>query len=376
MRRRSLAFLVFVAIVSVALTSVSVTGLVVRGTFENAFEAYLTVPHMRPDGTMVPPLGGMGLGRGMMLGAAERTFLNAVDRGIVVAALVAVGIAAVAATLLARRLTRPISRLTAATQALAAGELGHRVETEGPAEVVELGRAFNEMADGLDRAEELRRRLVADVAHELRNPVASLRAQAEGMAEGVLPVDEARLKSVVSDLEHLSHLVDDLQELSVAEAGRLAYDMRRLDVGALAAREGERARDLLPEGVALEVQTAPDLPRVVGDEMRLAQVLRNLLGNAARHTERGSITLACTREDGDVRVEVRDTGEGIPEADLPHIFERFYRADSARAAGTGGAGIGLAISRSIVRDHGGEVFALSVPGAGTTVGFRLPAAVS
>lgn len=375
MRRRSLAFLAFLAIVSVALTSVLATGLVVRSTFDDAFERYLAVPHERPDGTIVPPLG-MGPGRGMMLGAAERTFLAAVDRGILVAAVVAVVVAAVAATLVARRLARPISRLTAATRALAAGELDHRVETEGPLEVVELGRAFNDMAAGLDQAEALRRRLVADVAHELRNPVASLRAQAEGMAEGVLPVDEARLLSVVADLAHLSRLVDDLQELSVAEAGRLAYDMRRVHVGALAAREAERARDLLAEGVALVVEIAPDLPDVVGDEMRLAQVLRNLLGNAARHTARGSVTVACVREGDFVRVEVRDTGEGIPAADLPYVFERFYRADSARAADTGGAGIGLAISRSIVRDHGGDVFAGNTPGSGATVGFRLPVAPS
>jgi len=262
--------------------------------------------------------------------------------------------------------------LEVAAENLAGGDLAGRVKVSGPTEVAALGAAFNSMADSLEQAEILRRRLVADVAHELRNPIAAARAQAEGMAEGVLAADTARLESLVEDLQHLSTLVDDLQDLAVAEAGRMHYEMAPLDLGGLVRREADRARATAKQDVEVSVD-APDGELVVTvDARRISQVLRNLLTNATRHTKSGSVTVSATRGEAVAEVRVIDTGEGIPAADLPHIFERFYRADSARAAATGGAGLGLAISKTIVEDHGGEMFAVSVPGAGTTVGFRLP----
>jgi two-component system, OmpR family, sensor histidine kinase BaeS len=362
--RRSLLTQVLLAMAAVALLSVGIAGLVTRTQADSAFESYLT---KLPAG-MGP---GMGAGRRIMLGGAEQTFLATVDRGILIGALVALALAGVAAIALAYYLTRPLERLTEAAQTLAGGELGHRVDVGGPAEVARLGAAFNEMAASLDEAESLRSRMVADVAHELRTPIATLRAQVEGVAEGVLAPDPARLASLVEDTRHLSRLVSDLQELSVAEAGRLRYDMAPLDLVALSCRAAERAAGLAPAGVAV-VCTATGDAVVLGDEGRLTQVLRNLLDNALRHTEAGRIDVAVTRGPESVRVAVQDTGEGIPPNDLPYIFERFYRADAARARDTGGTGIGLAISRRIVGDHGGTLFAENAEGGGAVVGFTIP----
>ncbi len=364
MRRSSLVLQVFLSILVVALGVVLAVGLIARNALSRAFDAYLaTLPS--------PPGGGMHRGR-MMLGAAEQTFVASVDRSVYLGAAIAIVIAIIAALLIARYLSRPLRRLETAAEGLAAGDLSHRVDVQGPAEVAALGEAFNRMADSLEEAETLRRRLVADVAHELRNPIAAARAQAEGMAEGVLEVDPARLDSLVDDLHHLTVLVDDLQELSLAESGRLSYEMGPLDLTVLAAREAERAATTASPGVIVSGPAGADAVIVSADERRISQVLRNLLSNAIRHTAAGSVTVTVASFDGFADVRVTDTGEGIPAEDLPHVFERFYRADSSRSADTGGAGLGLAISSRIVEDHGGSVFAESREGSGATIGFRLP----
>ena len=366
MRRLSLVFQMFVSILLVALAAVLAVGLIARDALASAFDTYLA--------TLPTPAGGMHMGRGRaMLGAAEQTFVATVDRSVYLGAFVAIVIAAIAALFLARYLTRPMRKLETAAENLAAGDLTHRVEVAGPAEVAALGEAFNSMADSLERAETLRRRLVADVAHELRNPIAAARAQAEGMAEGVLAADTERLDSLVEDLQHLSVLVDDLQELAVAEAGRMRYEFAPVDMTELAGREAERAKATALDGVNVLVKATDQELVVMADERRISQVLRNLLANATRHTSQGSVTVSVVRDRDDVVVAVTDTGDGIPLADLPHIFERFYRADAARAAKTGGAGLGLAISKTIVEDHQGSMFAESAAGHGATVGFRIPA---
>ena len=366
-RTRSIVWVTFASIVAVSLLSILTTGLIARSALSTAFTSYVNV-YADGSTTMGP---GRGMGR-MMLGSAERTFLSATDQGILISALIGVVIAAIAAILLARFLSRPVRRLTAGAQALAAGRLEYRVTPEGPGELQDLASAFNEMSDSLQEGEELRKRLVSDVAHELRNPIAALRAQAEGVAEGVLPLDEARLASIVDDVAHLSHLVDDLQELSVAEAGRLRYDFTELDVSEIVRREAERAQTLVADGVRMQVVGPVETIMVRADEMRLAQVLRNLLANASRHTHAGSVTVTVEDRADRVRVAVEDTGEGIPDSDLPYVFERFYRSDIARATGTGGSGLGLAISKRIVDDHGGRVFAEHNDSGGATVGFELP----
>lgn len=370
--RRSLLLHAFVAIVAVALASVGLSGIITRTEALGAFDDYLRglpgqMGQAAGQGRM------MGPGRQMVMGGAERTFLESVDKGIVVGSLTAVALAALVALAIAYYLTRPLKQLTAAARTIADGDLSQRVDAGGPLEVQRLGEAFNEMASSLAESEGLRRRLVADVAHELRNPVASLRAQAEGMAEGVLVADPTRLASLAEDTLHLSRLVDDLQELTAADAGQLSYRWERADLAQVARSEASRTATRAGNRVQVVCECAGEL-MVTGDDGRLAQVLRNLLDNALRHTDEGSIVIACRREEGMAVIEVRDTGDGIPEADLPYIFERFYRADAARARDTGGSGIGLAISRRIVADHSGVVFAHNDHGGGAVVGFRIPLA--
>jgi signal transduction histidine kinase len=362
--KRSLLFYSFLAMVAVALLSVVFAGLLIRSEASTAFTDYLQT---LPSGM------GRGMGRQMMMGAAEQTFLAAVDRGIWLAAIAAMVLAAVVALLGAFYLSRPLKRLTDAAQILADGSLDHRVEANGPSEVTRLANAFNDMAASLSEAEALRRRLVADVAHELRTPVAALRAQAEGIAEGVLAADADRLSSLADDANQLTRLVNDLQELSAADAGRLSYRMERLPLAALLDAEATRARARASAGVEV-VSDCPGTHTIEGDEDRLRQVLRNLVDNAIRHTDSGRITLSCTVDGPMAVVSVADTGEGIPDADMPFIFERFYRADAARARDTGGSGIGLAISKRIIEDHGGSVFARPGDAGGAVVGFTVPLA--
>lgn len=364
--KRSLRFYAFLAIVSVALLSVVLAGAIVRLEASNAFSEYVQ--------TLPGRMGmGMGPGRQMMMGAAEQTFLGAVDRGIWIAAIAAMGVAAAVALLGAYYLSRPIKDLTAAAQTLAAGDLDHRVAANGPAEVGRLAGAFNDMATSLSDAERLRRRLVADVAHELRTPVASIRAQVEGIAEGVLAADPARIASLVEDTAQLSRLVGDLQELSAADAGALSYHMAPIDLGAVVAGEVHRAT--LRARLGVEVSAACNGPvTATGDADRISQVVRNMLDNALRHTESGTVRVTCAVAEGHALVEIADTGEGIPAEALPYVFERFYRADAARARDTGGSGIGLAISRRIVEDHGGTVFARNGDTGGAVVGFTVPLA--
>lgn len=361
-QRTGLGTQVFLSILLVSMGSVAVVGLFARSALSAAFDDYLST---------LPTAMGRGMGR-MRLGAAEQSFIASVDNSVFVAALVAALIATVVAVLLAAYLSRPLRRLESAAETLAEGDLSHRVDSSGPSEVAALGEAFNRMADSLEQAEEARRRLIADVAHELRNPLAAARAQAEGMVDGILASDEARLASLVEDLAHLSNLVDELQELSVAEAGRLRYEMREADLRRLLRREVESARALLRPGVELVLEAPDEVATLTLDERRIGQVVRNLLSNAARHTHRGSVVVRLTDSGDRVEVAVEDTGEGIAPDEVAHIFERFYRADASRAAQTGGAGLGLAISRTIVKDHGGDVFARSTPGQGSTIGFSLP----
>lgn len=363
--KRSLLIYAFLAMVTVALLSVGLAGVITRAESSSAFDNYVQ--------QLPGPGAGMGAGRHLMIGGAEQTFLASLDRGILVSTGIAIALAALAALAFAYYLTRSLTRLSRAAEAISGGDLAHRVEIGGPAEVRQLGGSFNDMADSLGRSEELRRRMVADVAHELRNPIASLRAQVEGMAEGVLTTDGTRLAAVVDDTLALSRLVDDLQELTAADAGQLAYRMERFDLGDLAVAEAGRAQDRAGAAVCVSAPHAAACP-VVADPGRITQVLRNLLDNAVRHTDSGSITVTVSCAETIVTAEVTDTGEGIPEADLPLVFERFYRADAARARARGGSGLGLAIARRIVEDHGGEMFARRNDSGGATVGFTLPAA--
>jgi two-component system, OmpR family, sensor histidine kinase BaeS len=298
-------------------------------------------------------------------------------RTLLAAGLVAL-ITVALSVLVARRLLRPVAALTGAAQRMATGDLSERVDVEGRGrdEMAGLARAFNAMADAVETNEEQRRRMVSDVAHELRTPLANIRGYVEAAQDGVAPPDAALLESLHEETLLLQHLIDDLQVLSLAEADRLPLHVERLDLGELAEQVVAAYRVVAAgEDVELAVDRSASDATVDGDPVRLRQALGNLVANAVRYTPAGGrVTVEVGRDDGEVAVGVADTGIGISAPDLPHVFDRFWRADVSRARDTGGSGLGLAICRQLVQRHGGRVTATSVPGEGSTFTIHLPAA--
>ncbi|HXH41972.1 MAG TPA: ATP-binding protein [Thermoanaerobaculia bacterium] len=274
---------------------------------------------------------------------------------------------------IARWISVPVERLTAAAQRMESGDLAVRVEPAGGEELAELGRRFNAMAAALDRNEEQRRRMVSDVAHELRAPLTNIRCELESMQDGLTAPTPDRIASLHDETMHLADLVDDLQDLALAEAGQLEIDARPVAVAALARRAAAgmetRARD---RGVIIDCVGSDDVV-VLADARRGVQILTNLLANAVAHMERpGEVRIAWERSGGEATVRVIDSGVGIPSDELPRIFERFYRVDVSRSRATGGAGLGLPIVRQLVAAHCGRVWAESEVGTGSVFSFTLP----
>lgn len=314
-------------------------------------------------------------GRVQCAATSEGT-LGSVNKGFLIATIIAAALGLVMSVLMARELTRPLDRLTGAAERIAGGDYSQRVEVGGGAEIKELGSAFNALAESLETNERLRRNMTADIAHELRNPLASIKAQLEAAQDGVIEPNPATLESISEDVGVLTRLVDDLQQLSMAEAGRL--ELKRMEVDAAEMLSGVSARfgpQAESQGVVLEVVTGTGLPPLDADPVRVAQVLANLVQNALSHTGAGgSVTLKAVPEGKKVEISVADTGTGIAAGDIPFVFERFYRAERARERATGGAGIGLSVARSIVEAHGGSIRAESEEGKGAVITFTIPAA--
>jgi len=295
-------------------------------------------------------------------------------RLVIVVALVAV--VALAATLLfGRRILAPIGALTGAARRMESGDLAERVQVRGRDEFAELAGAFNAMAASLEEQDRLRRAMAADVAHELRTPLSNIRGYLEALQEGVAEPTPEVLDSLHEEAMHLQHLIDDLQVLSLAEAGELRMDLERADLGALAA-QAVAAHQPAAEaaGVTLVSDAAAGAFAEV-DRSRMRQVVANLVDNALRHTpEGGSIRVAVHSRDARVVLEVADTGPGIPPEHLPHVFDRFYRADPSRSRETGGSGLGLSIARELMRAQRGDLAVAPGAGGGTVFTGWLPVA--
>jgi signal transduction histidine kinase len=288
--------------------------------------------------------------------------------------LVAVAIAVALTFLLSRRTLAPVKALTSAARRLGRGDFSQRVQIKDKSELGELARTFNSMASDLERAEKLRQNMVADVAHELRTPLSNIQGYLEALRDGVMKPDKETIRSLHEEASLLSRLVEDLQELSLAEAGELKLVCQSEDIGelirqAVAAVEAqERAKEL-----SLAVELPDRLPSVSIDSRRIGEVLRNLLENAVAHTGKGdTITVTARPLNKWVEVGVTDTGEGIPAKDLPNIFERLYRVDKSRTRATGGSGLGLTIAKRLVEAHGGKIEVQSEPGKGSRFSFTVP----
>ena len=286
-------------------------------------------------------------------------------------------VAAVIATWMARSLYRPIAQLTAASEAMAAGNYDQQVPVTGPAEMAGLARSFNRMAAEVRASRQTLQDFVANVSHELRTPLTAIRGFVEALRDGTVVDEAGRRRSLAvidSELRRLQRLVAGLLDLSRIESGQADFRREPVDMAAVLHTCAEVVSYRAEEAdIALEVQTPAGAPPVIGDADRLEQVLSNLLDNALRYTPAGGrVTLALATAPGEVVVTVADTGIGIPAHALPHLFERFYTADPARAGR--GAGLGLAIAREIAHAHGGDITAASTPGQGSSFTLRLPAA--
>lgn len=278
-------------------------------------------------------------------------------------------------SLLSRRMLAPVRELSSAARLLGQGDTSQRVSPKGRDEVAELGRAFNSMASDLEKAEQQRKILMADIAHELRTPLSNVQGYLEAIKDGLLQPDGRTIDTVHEQVMQLGRLVEDLRLLALAEAGDLPLhrqpgslvDVLRRSMDGVKPRADAR-------GVQLSLEAPEDLPPVEMDSMRIAQVVGNLLENAISYTpEGGRVTVtASLSEAGLARVSVADTGIGIPEEDLPSIFERFYRVDPSRTRATGAAGLGLTIAKGLMEAHGGAIYAESSPGQGSRFTFELP----
>ncbi len=291
-----------------------------------------------------------------------------------VTAGIAVVIAAVVSLLLAGGFLAPVTRLARGTQALAAGRFDTRVPQTRRDELGQLARDFNRLAETLQRNERLRRAFMADISHELRTPVSVLRAELEAMEDGVRPLNRESLAALQGNITTLTKLIDDLYELSLADAGALNYRMEPLELSALAGEVAERWRPHLADaGLTL----ATDLPgrpvTVTGDRQRLGQLLDNVFRNSLAYTERGGrIRIALATEDKEAVLRVEDSAPGVPDEALPRLFDRLYRVEGSRSRASGGAGLGLAICRNIAEAHDGHLSAYHSPDGGVGIRLSLP----
>ena len=305
----------------------------------------------------------------------QSAYLQRTDLALLLASGGGLVVALLVGLLLARTLTKPLQALTQATHRMAEGELGQQVAVRSSDEIGELAAAFNKMSRELERAVHVRRQMTADIAHELRTPLTVIAGYIESMADGVLAPTPERLAVIYSEIEHLQRLVGDLRTLTQADAGELTLHRQPMAPQELIQRaqaafehQAEQAQ------VALEVQADGEAPVVAVDEIRMAQVLGNLLSNALRYTPAGGRIVLAAHAGGDgVDLTVGDTGPGIAPADLPLVFNRFYRADQSRSE-DGASGLGLAIVKALVEAHGGTIEAQSEVGHGTTMKIHLPAA--
>lgn len=304
--------------------------------------------------------------------------VSAINRSLIWIGLAAAAGGVLFVSLTTRRMLAPLTALREGASRLGRGDLAHRVEVGGANEIRDLGHVFNSMAEDLEDAEQHRRHLMADVAHELRTPLSNIQGYLEAIRDGVLAPDPTTIDTIHNQVLHLTRLVEDLRLIALAEAGALHLHLEPDSLSEVLQRSVvafQPRADLKKVGLSLRVQQ--DLPLVTMDRTRIAQAVENLLENAITHTPEGGAVAVSAESVGSVaRVTVSDTGPGIPPEDLDHLFDRFYRVDRSRTRATGGAGLGLTIAKQLVEAHHGTIRVVSVLGHGSEFTIELPLAAS
>jgi two-component system sensor histidine kinase BaeS len=305
---------------------------------------------------------------------AQDDFFNRIASFLWIAGGAGVAVALILGWGLSRQIVHPLSDIARAARQVAMGNLDHKVETRSYGEVQDLAQSFNHMAQTLRHDRDLRRNMVADIAHELRTPLSILQGNIEGMQDGVIPTNSETLAALHAETLELNKLVEDLRTLSLAESGQLGFDLQPTDLNALVNRVKEEFKtQAASRRISLQLIPADGLKPVMADPARTAQVLRNLLDNALRYSsDSSSIEIKLNNTGDGVSVSVTDHGPGISSEHLPFVFERFYRVERSRARSSGGSGLGLAIAKQIVEAQGGKIQVESSVGQGSTFMFNLP----
>lgn len=311
------------------------------------------------------------------LGTLEQDFVSSLTYYALIIAII-IGLAAVVlGIIMARPIVRPIQTMSEAAHRLAGGDLDCRVPVQGNDEISQLAEDFNLMSESLRKSRIMRRNLTADIAHELRTPLTIMRANLEELHTKTGDAKQTVIANLQDEVLRMSKLVKDMEILALAETGNLVVNKNRIKLQSILDRLAPVLPELEIRKVALEISLEPGLPEVMADPDRLLQVFLNLLSNALAHSSGDSkITVRGFKKDGFIQVSISDEGGGIDPAQLPYIFERFYRADTSRSRREGGMGLGLAIARSWVEAHGGQIWVESTLGQGSVFSFTIPVASS
>lgn len=307
------------------------------------------------------------------LGTLEQDFVSSLTYYALIIAII-VGAAAVAlGILMARPIVRPIHTMSEAAHRLAGGDLDCRVPVQGSDEIRQLAEDFNDMSESLRKTQIMRRNLTADIAHELRTPLTILRANLDELQAKATGDDQPIIANLQDEVLRMSKLVKDMEILALAETGHLIMNKQWIKLESIFNKLVPVLPELDSRGITLKMEIEPDLPDVLADPDRLLQVFLNLISNAIAHSPEGSnITIKGMSKNNCIQIAVADQGGGIRQEQMPFIFERFYRAETSRSRREGGMGLGLAIARSLVEAHGGQIWVESAVGQGSVFYFNIP----
>ncbi|MBI5964255.1 MAG: HAMP domain-containing protein [Chloroflexi bacterium] len=378
--RSHLGIKLFLSYFVVILVGMSVIGITTKFVTPAAYARHLSFMESQlGTGTGQGAMGqGHGQGQGVgMMADFYNNFQATFNESLVIAVIAASLVALIVSFVFSRSILAPVGVMMYASQRIADGHYDERVQSHGNDELNQLAGSFNQMADQLEQVENMRRRLIGDVAHELRTPLTAIKGYAEGLMDNVLPASAETYQQIHAESERLNRLVDDLQELSRVESHATQLDVHPVDSASLIKTVTKRLQYQFDEK---RVTLSSSLPRepihILADEGRVIQVLTNLIGNALQYTpENGNVTVSIERVKGEARISVRDTGVGIPPEHLAKIFDRFYRVDKSRTRTRGGSGIGLTIAKHLVEAHGGKLWAESAgENKGSVFTFTLPLA--
>ena len=369
--RRHFALKILIAFFLVAIFSGAILAVVMNISIGSTYEKHIG-RLMANEGLQQ---GGQVGNRGSTL---YQNFKAAVNESLLFSSIAALVIAGISSVLISRQITKPLRSITKASQEIAIGNYGQRVQVniDNEDELARLGHSFNLMAEQLEQTENMRHQLIGDISHELRTPLTAIKGSMEGLIDGVLTSDETTYQHIYREADRLQRLVEDLQELSRVEGSAFNINKEKISIDELL---HDALAPLLntfnTKGIQVSIHSEKNLPFVMADHDRILQVLQNLLGNALQFTsENGTIEINAKKMGANVLISVKDDGAGIEANHLPHIFKRFYRADRSRSRQNGGgSGIGLTIAQSLVEAHGGKIWADSKgKGYGSTFTFTLP----